>query len=240
MLAGRHSIGAGGAGGGVLEFVGSRTYAAGGSGNDMTVPLTTLTGGIASAPRAGDLVVVFVGASKRTTNQTTTPTGFTSINEISAFKSFTFGPGRASNLRASLKVMGSTPDTDFVIPGGTGSTSNALAVSIYVFAKASSATPASANSSAIDSHPQPPSITPTFNGSIILCAGHTHDFSVAVFTSSDFDDFITVISEDSNDGVIGSGRFEWTSGAFAPAKFGSASGESNAASTSISLVIIPA
>ena len=238
MLAGRHSIGAGGAGGGVLEFVGSRTYVAGGSASDMTVPLTTLTGGIASAPRSGDLVVVFVGASTRDIDQTTTPTGFTLINEISVRRD-SFSVDRASNLRASLKVMGSTPDTDFVIPGGTGSTANALAVSIYVFAKASSATPASANSSAIDSHPQPPSITPTFDGSIILCAGHMHNASVAVFTSSDFDDFITVISNDANDGVIGSGRFEWTSGAFAPAKFGSAASEALAASTSISLVIIP-
>jgi len=239
MLAGRHSIGAGGAGGGVFEFVGSRTYVAEGSASDMTVPLTTLTGGIASAPRAGDLVVVFVGASTENIDQTTTPTGFTSINEISVRRGFKSGSGQTSNLRASLKVMGSTPDTDFVIPGGTGSTSNALAVSIYVFAKASSATPAAANSSATDSHPQPPSITPTFDGSIILCAGHTHDSSVAVFTSSDFDDFITAISDDTNNGVIGSGRFEWTSGAFAPAKFGSTSSEANAASTSISLVIIP-
>ena len=235
MLAGRHSIGAGGAGG-ALAFVGSRTFTDAGSTTTFTVPLTTLTGGIASAPRTGDLVVAYIGGSSSNSDAVPLPSGWT---ELARVQGFDF---RDSDLYVIYKTMGATPDTGFSIPGGLASSVNSISVAIFVYGGASTAAPVfttanGSNTALCD----PPAITPTVSGSVIISGGMAaHTVGDNTFSSSDFDAFISAGANRSRGSTIGVGRFAWTSGAFNPAEFTFSGSDATSFSwAALSLVIIP-
>jgi len=236
MLAGRHSIGAGGAGGGVFEFVGSRTFTEG-STSTFTIPLTTLTGGIASAPRTGDLVVAFIGQASGGNDDVPMPSEWDELARVQGVS------GNSSDLYVIYKTMGATPDTGFDIVGGLASVQSGLSVAIFVYEGASTAAPVFTTANGDDTVLcDPPAITPTVAGSIVLSGGvGAHTEGIETFSSSAFDDFLTVgVDEGFRDATIGVGRFAWTSGAFNPAEFTfSASDFRRFSWAALSLVIIP-
>jgi len=238
MLAGRHSIGAGGAGGGGLGFVGSRTFTNAGSTTTFTVPLTTLTGGIASAPRTGDLVVAFItGASTGGPTDIPMPSGWEQLSRLSGDDTWD------TDLYVIYKAMGATPDTGFDIVGGLADASHSIAVTIWVYAGASTATPVFTTATGSDTVLcDPPAITPTVEGSIVLSGGGgSHARGAQTYSSSDFDGFLSVGANSTRDATIGVGRFAWTSGAFNPAEFTFSSADALSFSwAALSLVLIPA
>ena len=240
MLAGWHSRGAQQATAGGLEFVGSRTFTDSGTTVTFTVPLTSLTGGISSAPRAGDLVVAFIGQASAGSNAVPMPADWTQLARVSADDTYD------SDLYVIYKTMGATPDTGFNITGGLDSSQNSLAVAIFVYANAVASIHTTA--SGIDGVLcDPPSITPTVSGSVVVSGGvgaHRLGGS-ASYSSSDFSLFLSASGEGitsfGRDATIGVGVFEWTSGAFNPGIFTfSGSSATTDSWAALSLVITPA
>ena len=149
----------------------------------------------------------------------------------------------SSDLYVIYKTMGATPDTGFDIVGGLADGRNSLSVAIFVYEGASTAAPvfttANGNNTVLC---DPPAITPTVAGSIVLSGGvGAHSRGIQTFSSSAFDDFLTVGVEGGlRDATIGVGRFAWTSGAFNPAEFTFSGADGSPFSwAALSLVIIP-
>jgi len=216
-------------------LVGSRTFTDDGTTSTFTVPLTTLTGGTASAPRTGDLVVAYIAGSSLTDGAIPMPSGWNELSQLSANDTID------SNLYVIYKTMGATPDTGFDIPGGLASVDNSIAVAIFVYSGAAVATPVFTTATGINTVLcDPPAITPTVEGSIILSGGGGAHNQNGTYSSSDFDAFLSVVANGQWRATIGVGRFAWTSGAFDPAQFTfSAANTSVFSWTALSLVIIP-
>lgn len=201
-----------------IQYVGGYVEGFTGQTTDRTIALTSLTGGLASAPAAGDIVIVYFGTGSNT-NQNLVVSGFTEVTELFS------GASEDTNLAVAYKFMGATADTSFTLTGGTGSTSDAGAVAVQVWRGVSQVTPLDVspttatgiNSVLCD----PPAITPTTNGSIIVSGGAgAHDNENArTYSSSNLSAFISLGRGDTYAVTIGLGYHIWTSGAFDPAQF---------------------
>ena len=225
---------------GGLKFVGSRTYSRDGTTDDVTVPINSLSGGVASAPREGDLVIIYVGVASRVSPESVpTPSGWTLLVNKSESDS------EATDLSVYYKVMGSTPDTGMVISGGSQDNGNAMATAVFVYAGASSATPvfsdaSQPNTAEVDA----PAITPTLSGSVILAGGASaHSDGVKVYDTSGFSQFAgfeTSGANDIHDATVGVGRVAWTAGAFDPAVLTfTGAADSFSSSAAVTLIIAP-
>jgi len=225
---------------GGLKFVGSQSYARDGTTSDVTVPIDGLSGGISSAPREGDLVIIYVGvASREVPESVPTPSGWTLL--VNKGGSDT----NSTDLSVYYKVMGSTPDTGMVISGGTQSTLNSMAAAVFVYAGASTDTPVFAdanqnNTAEVDA----PAITPTVLGAVILAGGAgSHRDGTKVYDTSGFSQFDGFETSGANDircATVGVGRFAWAAGAFDPAvlTFTGATNSTNS-SAAVTLIIAP-
>jgi len=203
-----------------IQFVGSTTAAITASGStDTNVSLTSLTGGLASAPEAGDLVIVYYGTGSiadRAIGVTTA--GYTEVAELYSNDS------QDTNLSVNYKLMGATPDTQ-VTMSGTGNTSDSGAVAIHVWRNVDSIFPLDVTSTTATGTNSvlcdPPAITPVTTGAVIVSGGAGgHDSGVHTFGSSNLSNFATIGGpNDTNDVTVGVGSAVWTSGAFDPAAF---------------------
>jgi hypothetical protein len=205
-----------------IQYVGG--YAAGfaGSTTGQSVSLTSLTGGIASAPAADDLVIVYYGVSTLSADIAigVDTAGYTEVAEL--FQTDL----SAANLSVSYKVMGSTPDTTVTVSSSNQITYH-RAVAIQVWRGVDKILPLDvARTTATGANSilcNPPSITPSTAGSVIVAggvgaAGSTNNI---VFSSSDLSSFLTAGSAigSAYNANIGLGYKTWTSGAFDPAAF---------------------
>lgn len=113
--------------------------------------------------QANDVVILF-GAEDDST--VTVPSGYT-------------GASVSGGLRAmyAYKVMGSTPDTSItgLNPGGTKSGYIAIGLRGVDTANVYNGTPANANSGASDGNPNPPSVTTSSAGMILIFGGLDDD-----------------------------------------------------------------
>lgn len=180
-----------------------------------TVSLTSLTGGSDSSASAGDVVIAAV--SKAATGLiSTTISGYVKIAESYS------DDNTDTNFSFFYKVMGPTPDTSFVVPS-SGANFNGLTVAVQVWRGVDPARPLdvlSTSASGINTgQPNPPAITPSTSGAIIIAAGGNGG-NGGVFTSSDLSNFITAFVFNSQSSTIGMGSYAWSSGAFDPAQFG--------------------
>lgn len=218
-----------------IQYVGGSTQTSTGTTSDITVSLTSLTGGSGTAPIAGDFVVVYFGTGSTANRDLVIGSGFTELTELYANSTFD------ANLVVAYKVMGSTPDTSFTITGGTLATADAGAIAVQVWrnvAQITAFTTATITTSVLCN---PPAITPTIAGSVIVSGGAgAHDRGTQTFSSSDLTGFITAGGNSTNDVTIGIGYNVWTSGAFDPAAFTfSSTNNSGFASASVTLVLAP-
>lgn len=205
-----------------ISYVGGTTagFLGDGFANQQTISLTSLSGGVASQPAAGDVVIVYYGSSSTANRNITIDTsGYESISKLYANDTYD------ANLRVGYKVMGSSPDTSVVV-SGTGNASDAGVVAVHVWRNADSSVPFEASpitATGTDSVLcNPPSITPTITGAVVVAGGSGAHNSGGSFTfsSSNLSNFITVgAPNETNDATIGLGSFAWTSGAFDPAAF---------------------
>ncbi len=209
-----------------LQYVGGYTVGLAPSTTDQTVSLTSLTGGLASSPSAGDFVIVTLGSSTPSSDLAISASGYTQIAKLYVVAS------DDTILYAGYKFMGSTPDSSITIPGGSTSTSASLAVAVQVWRNVDPvlpydvATTTATGTATVKANP--PSITPLATGTIIVVGGvggwDPGTAAGPVFTSSDLSNFITIggpkPSSRAEMAVVGMGSKAWTSGAFDAAQFG--------------------
>ena len=114
-----------------LQYVGGATATkAGATSGNSTISLTALTGGIASAAAAGDIVIaVFATGSTvdRALSITDGTTAYTLIG-TELYSNDTYD----TNLRVAYKVMGATPDTNVTF-GPTLNAADAGAMAVHVW-----------------------------------------------------------------------------------------------------------
>lgn len=199
-----------------IQYVGGYTVGYTTVGN-KTVSLTSLTGGIASAPSIGDLVFVCLGVA---TSGTATPSinssGYTNIANLYS------NDTNDTTLYASYKIL-STAETSVSVNGSTTSTET-FTVYISVWRNVDSVAPldvptttaTGTNSVLAD----PPAITPVTPGSYIVSVGAGASTSATgIYSSTDLTDFRSVVASVNVDSTIGGGYYQWTSGTFNPAAF---------------------
>lgn len=223
-----------------IEYVGGYVQGFAGTTSNVVISLTSLTGGIASAPAAGDLVIVYFGTGSDV-NRDLVVAGYTEIVELYSNDIYD------TNLAVARKFMGGVPDTSFTLTGGTLDTSDAGAVAVQVWRGVDAVTPLDVtrttatgiNSVLCD----PPAITPITPGAIIVSGGAgAHDEEGSqTYSSSDLTSFISVGRSDTNSVTIGLGYHVWTSGAFNPAAFTfSGSDDTNFSWAAVTLALRPA
>lgn len=202
-----------------LQYVGGYTTSSAGGTTTLTIPLTSLTGGLASAPAAGDLVIAAVGIAGTAAVAYKLPAAYTQLALLYANDTYD------ANLMVGFKLMTATPDTSFTITSGSGSTANALTVAVHVWRNADSQypveTPGAAAVAATLANtvlPNPNGISPVTPGAQIIVAGAgAHIAGVATYTASYLSNFLTIGSNSTNDSTIGLGNVAWTSGQYDPA-----------------------
>jgi len=201
-----------------ITYVGGRTQSVTNSTATITVSLTGLTGGLATAPIQNDFVVVTRSwANNLDASMTTSSTGWTEVTELYA------NDDNDTNLAVYYKVMGTTPDTSIVF-NAHATTAESSAIVVQVFRGVDTTTPLDVTSTtftvANSGLPDPASITPTTTNSIILVAGGSaHTDGTDTFTAGYLTNFLTVGANGTNDATAGMGYVSWTSGAYNPAAF---------------------
>lgn len=131
---------------------------------DITLSLTSLQGGIATAAAQNDLVLVWTVSSSTTDQDTTTSTsGFTEVADL-------YGNGSTNDANSSLyyKLMTSSPDTSVTVNSGSGTNFVAGAV---VYRNVNTASPFDATTTTATnttSNPDPASITTVTNNALVV------------------------------------------------------------------------
>lgn len=225
-----------------IQYVGgtSGSFTVEAASTSTTISLTSLTGGIASAPSIGDLIVV--------------TTGLGGVNDYPIFSTgktllTNYANSNADNL-INIWAKYALLDEDLTlvrfINDGATSTNRHYCTTVHVyrgatgyFVPASVLTSASSLTTAI---PNPPSITPTVAGSIIHVAGSAgHQRGQQNFTASYLSGFISIGGPDlQHDTTTGAGYVTWTSGAYDPAAWTFSGVDATSyANNSASLAIAP-
>lgn len=221
-------------------FVGGKTHAWAGSTSNTTISLTDLTGGLASAPAENDIVIIAYAICSAGANPdvTVATSGYTELCDLNADDS------RDANLGVYYKVMGGSPDTSVDV-GPTPASDLAGAVAIHVWRGIDTVTPIDVTTTTATGinfgRPNPPSITPSTSGAIILAAGSmARSILPDAFTSA-LDHFLTAVGDGGNGKtVVGLGSHDWAGGAYDPVEWGGGSDASTASWTAATLALRPA
>lgn len=202
-----------------IEYVGGTTGTTAGTTSSWTISLTGLTGGLDSAPAAGDFVVVFygVGGAGESAALALSVTGYAEAALV-----FSDDSNEAHTLCAT-KIL-TTDDTSISL-SQTFSTVHAGAAVIHVFRNVDpdnpmdvAAEPRSRVNSVI---PLFSNIAPATPGAwVVAGAAGGHTRSTGVYTSSDLSGFLSVVGNSTRDVTVGSGYIENASGTVSPAPFG--------------------
>lgn len=227
---------------GGIQYVGgtSGTFTPTTASTSTTISLTSLTGGIASAPSLGDLIVVTQGYASGSSNDLVFSSG-KALGRIYANDSddtvFAFFVKYALVAEDLTDVRFKTVNT---------STTRNISVVVHVYRGATGYFVPSSDVASIGTTntaiPNPPSITPTVAGSIIhVGAAAAHSDGVQTFTASYLSNFITNGGTDlGEDCTAGAGYVTWTSGAYDPAAWTwSGTDAVTYSNASASLVIAP-
>ena len=229
-----------------IQYVGGYVQGFAGTAGNITITLTSLTGGLASSPSTDDLVIVYFGAGS-VADINLIVSGYTEIVEL--YSNDTFD----TNLVVAQKFMGATPDTSFTLTPASGNTSptgtldNAGAVAVQVWRGVDSVTPFDVTQTTDSEQAtvlcDPPPITPITSGAIIVSGGagaHIRG-SLGTYSSSDLTAFLSAAGNDVNDATIGLGYHVWTSGSFDPAAFTFSGSDSTSFSwAAVTLALRPA
>lgn len=211
----------GGGGGGTIEYVGGRTHAFPGTTSTTVISLNgTLTGGLATSPAEGDLVVVSYAIHGGDLNMSIVTTGYVEVADLWASDSLD------TNLGVFYKAMGATPDTDVEVMATTSAGAPG-AVIIQVWRGVDATTPIDVTTTTATGvntgAPNPPAITPVTAGAVVVVCGAGTSLNGGVTLSqsgTELSNFIAVYGDNAdasnNDITAAMGSFAWTSGAFDP------------------------
>jgi hypothetical protein len=222
------------------QYVGGRTFGFSGTTSNVTISLLgTLSGGLASSPSNGDIIIVYFGTGS-TADRNLVVSGYTEVAELYANSTFD------TNLVVAYRVYSFGAGT-ITLTGGSLSANDAGAVAIQVWRGVDAVTPLDVTSTTATTTNSvlcdPPAITPITNGAIIISggAGAHNEGGGQTFSSSDLTGFISVGQGDTNDVTVGLGYKVWTSGAFDPAQFTFSEADSTTySSASVTLALRPA
>jgi len=215
-----------------IEFVGSRTRGQG-TNSSISVLLTGLSNGIATAPREGDIVIVGVASNSGSIiDFSTSDSGWTEEAELTLAQ----GTGRI-NLGIFYKVMGSTPDTTLTVDLSSTVFSYSI---VYVLSNSLSLDTTSETLTFAEQPPNPPPITPVTSGAAIVVIAAQQSATagdMTPFTSSDLTNFYQ--SPFSGRNLAGGCILGWASGEVDPAAFGGGSTDFNSTGAVITMAITP-
>ena len=223
-----------------IQLVGTVTHGSRRLASNPVISLTSLTGGIGSAPIENDIVVVAqtIG-SQYGDGIAIISSGYTTVANLNSVDTF------QSNFLVSVKRMSATPDTSVTIKNQGGSSTSQTTV-VYVLRGVHISDTFSVKSTATGlntSAPTPPAITPTDSGSVILCIGGAvagFSFGGAVYTASQLTSFTQVFQSSSYNAITGTGYYSWVSGTFTPAAWTVTKDDPGFAWCSLSLSFKPA
>lgn len=203
-----------------LVYVGGQTQSFGGTTNTGNITFN-LTGGIATTPAEGDLVIVAYAVGTGTSRNPTLniTTGYTAVfNQIFQVDATT----TSTKFGVWYKRMGATPDTQFT-RSGTGNGLDGGVIAVHVWRNVDATTPfdvtTTTSQSADTAIPNPPAITPVTTNAVILVAAGAGSATgnQRTFTAAYLSNFRTAGSDDDFDATVGIGSIAWTSGAYDPA-----------------------
>jgi hypothetical protein len=225
-----------------IDYVGGQTAGRTNASSALQVTFS-LSGGLASTPAAGDLVIVTCVTGSAAGNPAmavTTPTGYTALGQLN--QSATTAD---TSMNVSYKIMGGTPDANVTIPG---TTNNAWgeAYAIQVFRGVDTSTPMDVTAVSAGGtgtgRPNPGSITPSTAGAwVIICGGGAAGTGATYTAPTNYTtDFLTANGADSTDAMVGCGYWSgWTSGAEDPAAYTGGTTGANDSWTAYTLALRP-
>lgn len=225
-----------------IEYVGGQTAGRANPSAALAVNFA-LTGGLASVPGAGDLVIVTCVTGSAAGNPAmavTTPATYTALGQLnqSAVTADT-------SMDVSYKFMPGTPDTSVTIPG-TGNNAFGEAYTIQVFRGVDPTTPLDVSSVSAGGtgtgRPNPGAITPVTTGAwVVICGGGAAATGANYVAPANFTtNFLTSFGADTTDAMVGSGYWDsWTSGAVDPAVYTGGTTGANDSWSSWTLVLRP-
>lgn len=225
-----------------IQYVGGATIVPVAGTTDTGIGLTSLTGGIASAPRYGDLIICAVSIAG-TANKVYNIAGFTQIADL--YQNDT----EDSNLFVGYAYATPIPQTFITVTGGSGAAADGIVIAVQVFRNVRQSGPldvipttAGGLNGAI---PDPPAITPTTAGSLIVVAGSAaHDSTAGgAFTASYLTNFLSPVNTAAtNRATLGMGYVSWPGGAYDPAAWtfsGTGGTAANWSHNSVTMAIAP-
>ena len=221
-----------------LSYVGGTSGL--GTGSSYGIDLTSLTGGIASSPAAGDIVIVVTGWGS-TSNDTpgVSSVGWTEIGN------YYQSDARDANLSIAYKIMGGTPDTSVTV-FGSGNANYGGATAVHVWRGVDPSTPLDVLTTAAggnnNARPDSPPITPLAIGAIVLSAGlGTGDTTPQAFTApTGFTNTVSKTGDGSSIGAIACvASYNWVSGAYNPSAWTGGESTINDSWRAASIVLRP-
>ena len=152
-----------------IQLVGCTTGTQSSGLASYTVSLTALTGGIGTAPIAGDLILVQSGwASKTNDNPDVTTAGFTEVADLYSTNTHDL------NMSVAYAIAGASPPTSVTV-SGSGSTVNGSSMTVAVFRGVDSINPFDATIAtavgAGSGDANCPPITPVTAGNWVIAIG---------------------------------------------------------------------
>lgn len=188
-----------------IQYVGGATAIPTAGTTDTGISLTSLTGGIASAPQYGDLIIVSVSIAG-TVNKTYNIAGFTQIADL--YQNDT----EDSNFFVGYAFATPIPQTFVTVTGGSGAGTDGIAITAQVFRNVSLTNPLDVTPTTFGAingaAANPSAITPVTTGAVIVVtAGVAHDASTgALFTAPYLTNFLSVVSTGAvNRSTVGAG-----------------------------------
>lgn len=227
-----------------LAYVGGTS--GGGTGASYTVSLNgTLTGGSNSSPSTDDLILVFTGEANGA-SVTSTCSGNTSGSYSTIRAHQNAADTHDANLDSFYKFAGATPDTTLTITRGANNTTYGSATVVHVWRGADTVNPFNVTptvaSSANGSAANPPAITPTRAGSVVLYCGHASQLAASGTAYTTAGTYPIRLKYDGSTGdsiVMASHYTAWTSGAYDPAAFAGSTTATTLGWVALTLVIRP-
>lgn len=217
-----------------------------GTGASYTVSLNgTLTGGSNSSPSQGDLILVFTGeANSASVTSTCSGNNGGSYSTIRAHKN---SPDtHDANLDSFYKFAGATPDTTLTITRGNNNTTYGSGTVVHVWRGIDPTTPFNVTptvaSGTNGSAANPPAITPTIAGSIVLYVGHASQLAASGTVYTTAGTYPISIKGDGSTGdsiIMASHYTAWTSGAYDPAAFTGSTTTTALAWVGLTIVLAP-
>jgi hypothetical protein len=193
-----------------ISYVGGLAVAYGGGGTSKTITINTLSGGLASSPSVGDLVILAWNVCT-TANEpiSATTAGWTNLFEV--YNASSTGRGQDTNLSVAYKVWASGDSAVTFNVSASGNNASAAVIHVYRNVRCSGSTPelvTAVNSQANNSSATitPPNITTTTKNFLaVVIAAFGNNDSSALTAPGNLSNVFNINGNDYRDARIGVG-----------------------------------